>query len=746
MALEKIGRYQIIEELGRGGMATVYRANDPNFEREVAVKVLPRAFLHDPQFRVRFEREAKMVAALEHSAIVPVYDFGEEDGQPYIVMRMMAGGDLTQKLEKGRLSLGEATKITIQLTAALGSAHSNGVVHRDLKPGNILFDQYDNAFLSDFGIARLTKGSHTLTGENIIGTPAYMSPEQVQGEKDLDNRSDLYAMGIIFYQMLTGDTPYQATTPAKVMMMHILDPLPNLSEVKPDLSPLVKRWLQKALAKEPDDRFATAAEMGAALQHAVRGESHPTLATAPGAKLGQDAQIKTAPSAPAATVYKPPQSVETPTPAPAPVQYKRKRGWVPFVIGGFVLLGIGAIAALAIAFFGYRGQGPLAMLASPTETEVSVTSVQASPTVSPSSEASITPPGSTVSPSSTTESAAVATITPTNTPESTLTGTPEILTIGGADKIAFVNANNIWMMNVDGSDLEQLTNDGAEKHNLSWTPDGTTLIYISGKCVKSIEIASERQDNIACFETAELLEVFEISPDGTQVAISLNREVYLVPYDVEALKQARYYTDLTEMSECPGFAPLKTYSNSDVPAKFVQWSGGGERLAVMMLAAQGGIQVDLVRIFEVGDCQTHPTRTDEFPPPRFTVDNYDDTPYIQNFGHDGGFLYALTSYARNDGYGHLYLYNADLHKADVQVNPIDGDCCYRDPVFSPDGRYLAFAYQPYEAGATAQLYLVSYASIGTGASYQPLPLPEDFFADPREKPQLALHPAVNPNQ
>lgn len=374
MSNEKIGRYEIKSELGRGGMATVFHAYDPSFERDVAVKVLPRAFLHDKQFRARFTREAKTVAALEHSAIVPVYDFGEEDGQPYIVMRMMSGGSLEDKLNNGKLSVKEATDIIARLTSALEAAHSQGIIHRDLKPGNILFDQYDNAFLSDFGIARLAEATQTLTGENIIGTPAYMSPEQVQGDKDLDGRSDLYSLGIIFYQMLTMDTPYQATTPAKVMMMHLLEPVPNLAKVKPDLIPEVNVWLQKALAKEPGERFATAKEMSEALQAAVKGSSHPTLSAPKQTVVSTADETQESGPPPIAAPYQSPGPQPEVQPAPASypsVEEKPKRSWLPFAAGGFILLGIGAVVILVVAFLGYQDRGPLAMLAGPTATTVS---------------------------------------------------------------------------------------------------------------------------------------------------------------------------------------------------------------------------------------------------------------------------------------------------------------------------------------------------------------------------------------
>lgn len=766
MSLEKIGRYQIKKELGRGGMATVFHAYDPSFERDVAVKVLPRAFLHDSQFRARFEREAKTVAALEHSAIVPVYDFGEEDGQPYIVMRMMTGGDLAGKLKQGSLDFDEAKNIINRLGAALDAAHAKGIIHRDLKPGNILFDQYNNAYLSDFGIARLAHGSHTLTGENIIGTPAYMSPEQVQGEKDIDGRSDLYSLGIIFFQMLKGDTPFQATTPAKVMMMHILEPVPSLASIRPDLPPQVEDWLQKLLAKDPEDRFSSAKEMTEALEAASRGETHHTMTTAQRTVLKDLRQPETA-HIPPAPSYAPPQAGATPPPTPMPGPpplAKSKRNWLPIAIGGFILIGLGAVAVLALAFIGYQGRGPLAMLAEPTATLIPTPTytvvAEASATMDTgTTEITPTDPVAAVEASPTQDDAAAANLQatstaevlpteapptdtpePSATPEPTATETPSYPTIGGADKIAFINNNNIFVMNVDGSDIKQLTNDGAAKINLRWTPDGAGLTYISGKCVWLAEYETGRLDFITCFESAEYLESFAISPDGTEVAIALNRVLYIVPYDIDRLREARLYTHLEEMSECEAFNPMVTVGGDRVAAKTVRWSNDGTRLSIIVVAPVNGIQGEQIRIYDKKSCEIQPARIDEIPAVRFKMEKFDSTPYIQTFGYDGNYLYALTSYTRNDGYGQLYLYNAEIQKPEVEVNPINGTCCYRDPEFSPDGRYLILAYQPFEAGATSQLYIIPYGTIGTGATYEPIPLPDEFFSDPKVQPQPVMRP------
>ena len=271
MTLKNIDRYQVEGEIGRGGMATVFKAYDPRFERYVAIKVLPREFMHDPEFRARFNREAKTIATLEHPAIVPVYDYGEDDGLLYLVMRFMPGGSLSDKLENGPISIEESAEILQRLGSALDRAHSQGIIHRDLKPGNVLFDQYDDAFLADFGIVRVTGSDSNLTASgSLVGTPMYMSPEQVYGDKELDGRSDIYALGIILFQMLTGHLPYEADTPAKLMMKHILDPVPDLLTDRPDLPPEAEVVVSKALSKDREDRFDTASDFSAALSTITR--------------------------------------------------------------------------------------------------------------------------------------------------------------------------------------------------------------------------------------------------------------------------------------------------------------------------------------------------------------------------------------------------------------------------------------------------------------------------------------------
>src|SRR5688500_11809345 len=256
----KFSRYELREELGRGGMATVYRAYDPLFEREVALKILKQELLENVHLRERFERETKIIAKLEHAAIVPVYDVGNDNNQLFFVMRYMAGSSLVERIQDRSLSLSEIAHIIQRVAAALDYAHSKGIIHRDLKPGNILFDEYDNAYISDFGIAKFTQGTARLTNSGIIGTPTHMSPEQAKGES-VDARSHIYALGWILLEMLSGKTPFEATTPLGMAYKHATEPAPHIREINPNLPAGVEPIIEKVLAKEREKRYASGAEL-----------------------------------------------------------------------------------------------------------------------------------------------------------------------------------------------------------------------------------------------------------------------------------------------------------------------------------------------------------------------------------------------------------------------------------------------------------------------------------------------------
>ena len=267
----QLGSYHILEEVGRGGMATVYRARQESMDRDVAIKIIQRG-LSDPAAVQRFQREARLIARLEHPHILPVYDFDGAHDPPYIVMRFLEGGTLEDILARGMLPLDEVASVMRQLCAGLDYAHRQGVIHRDIKPSNILVDRDGNAFVSDFGIARSAAGptSMRLTQEGmVLGSVEYMSPEQVMGRRDLDFRADLYALGAMLFQMLTGRLPYVSDPPLGVLAMHMSAPIPSACALNPALNEAVDEVIQRVLAKKPEDRFRNAVEMSAALDAAL---------------------------------------------------------------------------------------------------------------------------------------------------------------------------------------------------------------------------------------------------------------------------------------------------------------------------------------------------------------------------------------------------------------------------------------------------------------------------------------------
>jgi tRNA A-37 threonylcarbamoyl transferase component Bud32 len=267
---KELGPYRILEQIGTGGMATVYKAYHPATDRYVAVKILSEQMSGDNELRKRFQRECKVIAKLEHARILPVYDYGHAGDRLYLVTRYIEAGTLKERLVQGPMNLAHVSRTIGQVGEALAYAHRLGVVHRDVKPSNVLLDAEGDCYLTDFGLARILEASARLTATGVgVGTPAYMSPEQGQGEK-VDERSDVYSLGVMLYEMATGQVPYQAETPLAVVLKHITAPLPLPREVQPDTPEAVERVILKAMAKSPDDRFQAVGEMVAALDAAVR--------------------------------------------------------------------------------------------------------------------------------------------------------------------------------------------------------------------------------------------------------------------------------------------------------------------------------------------------------------------------------------------------------------------------------------------------------------------------------------------
>jgi serine/threonine-protein kinase len=276
---QQFAGYRIVRKLGRGGMATVYLAQEESFQRRVALKVLPDDLADDADFVARFRQEAQTIADLEHPNIVPLYRFGIEDGVPWMALRYVDGGDLAHRLAARPLAIGEGLAVLHALATALDYAHRRGVIHRDLKPQNVLLTSEGQVYLADFGVAKLLERSaiaKTSTG-GILGTPAYMAPEQAQGLA-VTPAVDLYALGVIAFQWLTGDLPFDADTPHAVLIKHVMEPLPEIPLAT--VSPAVAGVLRRALAKAPEQRYANASALVAALDSALRDASAGSAPTA----------------------------------------------------------------------------------------------------------------------------------------------------------------------------------------------------------------------------------------------------------------------------------------------------------------------------------------------------------------------------------------------------------------------------------------------------------------------------------
>jgi len=754
MEPQKFGRYEIKGEIGRGGMATVYHAYDPRFEREVAIKVLPREMLHDIQFVTRFEREAKTIAMLEHPAIVPVYDFGEEDGQPYFVMRYMTGGSLSDRMKNGPMSVQEAARLLTHIAPALDDAHNKGIIHRDLKPGNILYDQFNEPYISDFGIAKLTESQSNVTGSAIVGTPAYMSPEQAQGE-GIDGRSDIYGLGVILFELLTGQQPYHGDTPMSVVVKHITDPVPHILDVKPDLPPDIEVIIDKAMAKDRNERFQNVQSLADALTTVASGKSlsletsDATVIASPKTVAGLKRPIQTLPGTVIAQRGQLPQTSTQVQDTGVP---KRTTGlWIGL---GAVILVLCVVAVAGVLLF--RNRIPLLAAPIPTPTQLAAPASTPLPVLVPNATTAVVNlPAASNTPA--------ATDTPAASPTATL---PSLASVGGADMIAFLSNRDIWLINADGSSPHPLTKDAAEKHNLQWSPDGQSLFYISGKCVQSVTVPAGDISTVTCFSSADFLDAFRISPDGSQVAISLNHIVYIVPLDLTALKNAHTHIQLEDMK-----GSLIYGGAYQSPTKDVLWSSDGKKIAVDTISPSNGKQIDLILVFDLSTCtntkpcpprilpgtpqpapgdtpvpNAAPPLVDNFPGARFTMSGYGtgggQSTIIPSFDWDGQSLFLLNSIFRYQ-FGYLYLYNFEKKQTATLLSPLGTACCYTDARWSPDGSYILFAFQDINQGNSArtQLYYISYGSLGTGTKYSPLPLPDSALTNPAYLTEPALRPA-----
>ena len=327
-------RYRLEEQIGAGGMSRVYRAFDPTLERWVAIKLMHGDISEDADHLERFRREAKVVARLSHPHVVTVIDFGEDDGTPYIVLEYVEGETLKERIRRmGRLPVAEAVAYAIEIGRALSCAHSERLVHRDVKPQNVLIDREGRAKVTDFGIARSLEVSGLTAPGRVLGSTDYVSPEQALGH-DVTEQSDVYSLGIVLFEMLAGEVPFKADTQVAVAMKHVRDQMPDVQRLRPEVSSALAAVVDRATAKEVENRYASAADMTAdleavlAIEVARSGEASGEATTVLRALPGETADF-------------------------VPVRLRNPRRWA------LTLLLVGLLGAGAVAFFAGRTEkGP----------------------------------------------------------------------------------------------------------------------------------------------------------------------------------------------------------------------------------------------------------------------------------------------------------------------------------------------------------------------------------------------------
>lgn len=560
-----INGYEMLDVVGRGGMATVYRAQQVSMNRLVAVKVLPEKYVNDDTYIQRFEQEVAIVSKLEHRNIVPVHDYGEFNGRPYIVMRYMAGGSVDDMLDKGPLDIETIVNIIEQIAPALDYAHSKNVLHRDLKPSNVLMDDGGGAYLTDFGIARVLgdQGNKGITTQGVVGTPSYMSPEQAQG-LSLDGRSDLYALGVMLFELSTGRRPFESDTPYGVAVMQVTAAPPSPRSLNPNLSLAIEEVILRSLRKKPDDRYQTAAKLSDALKMAANKPVMSMHDTQPGFK--RPPQMAAAYVPPPAYTPNPP-----PTPAAVPSGYtnpypRRKRRssgnvWISAALGG--LLGCGVLAVIVVTVLlilgsmGRTSDVDVTTTASVPDTRSNSDSLL--PTLDPTSQsgrATLLPAEAEATPASSVLVPVGLQPTPTISPsvqewgsalvyfaerdsnydlfrldlrtgeESQLTFDPAADSYPSVSpsgkQIAFQSDRDgdfdIYIMDADGSNLRQITDNTVIDRLPAWSPDGEWILFAADtQADGNFDLYALRPDGSALrlvYESSQRNSSAHYSPDG----------------------------------------------------------------------------------------------------------------------------------------------------------------------------------------------------------------------------------------
>jgi hypothetical protein len=575
----------------------------------------------------------------------------------------------------------------------------------------------------------------------VMGTPAYMSPEQIQGDREIDGRSDIYSMGVVLYQMLCGEVPFYGTTAASVMMMHLVNPVPQIRDQNKSLPVGIQTVLDTAMAKNPDDRYQSAGELARAIQAVTTGvHKKPTIETNQSSAFRRTARHPTAsqssttpPFMPASAngiAQKPASVVGSKTPIPGEINgagrlvESKPEAALPGREPSSTPEGVQQRPARKIPFWGYLVGAFVILLLSmviilrtfnifPFSTINSPGGPQNNGIAQNSPSVQVSAPGA-----SSSQSAPV---------------------LGQADKLAFLKSADIWASNLDGSNLVQLTIDGTEKSNLKWSPDGQSVIYTAANCIKLVGLLTRQVITLTCFSGLSSIDAFDISSDGQNAAIGLaQNDLFLLPYSkLFTLGQSILPSALSSQAQCSYYAPYQVNDR----LKAVHWAAGNGHLAILLSKLVQGFYRDEVNILDFSQCTSQPLLVDEITPTYFlfTFPEYYDHPEISSLSWKGSQQLLLSGNLTEQGFGDLQLYN--LEKNDSQEVAPNGPCCYRDVHWSPDGTYLFYAFQPASGGDISIYYAPDAGLDQPNTAVASLALPEGFLSGNLASLQPALRTA-----
>ena len=510
---QKLGQYEVIELLGQGGMATVYKAHQPSIDRYVAIKVLPPHAALDEQFIERFQLEARTIGGLQHPHILPLYDYGTQDDILYLVMAYVDGGSLEDLVEEGTsLQVSRIEKLLREIASALDYAHRKGIIHRDVKPANILLDSEGHALLADFGIVKMMGNDANLTGTGVIGTPAYIAPEQGQGELNIDGRADLYSLACVVFELFSARQPYQAETLMKVVLQHISDPVPTLSDYVSNLPPALDDVMRKAMAKLPEERYQTASEFAEAVTHALHASEESLAAIKAEIPLERVPEPEFKPIQQATKVLDDSDDEDVPQHKPQPTIIVQQSNNSLLFLGLFGIIAL-VIVVVAIVLVGQQNQN---------NSDIADPSLTSEANATDDTEA-IEPPATTVVPTE----PSIPTFGEMRYNATDSLGDTINLQLVGVDQPSDGNRYVVWLKNTDSEEvlnIGEIVIDATGQGILIYTDEEQRMLP---SIYNSIAITEETSVNVESPEgeivyygevpielTQALFEIFVSSPDG----------------------------------------------------------------------------------------------------------------------------------------------------------------------------------------------------------------------------------------